>query len=308
MCVKKFGAKHYNTLVVLGNLAMGYMLAGNYAKAIELVEPTHGEFVKVLGAEHAETFIICNNLATAYEYAGKYQQAIDVLKPLLEKVIAKLGDHHPTTINTIYNLAGAYLCLNDLPQALSYYERACVALEKQDFVHLNGRNIIVYTESAYVKAGQFAKAAAWQRKWLAAVKKKHGANSPEYSAELATLGEILVRGQSYAEAEPLLREVVELRKKFLAKKQVPPWRVAMANCTLAAALLGQKKIAEAEPLLEAGYHALKEDEKAIPWNTRDAGMSLAIQGLIDLAKAKNKPDDVKKWQAELAKYAAQSPR
>ena len=52
------------------------------------------------------------------------------------------------------------------------------------------------------------------------------------------------------------------------------------------ALLGQNKIAEAEPLLEAGYHALKEDEKAIPWNTRDAGMSLAIQGLIDLAKAK----------------------
>ncbi len=26
----------------------------------------------------------------------------------------------------------------------------------------------------------------------------------------------------------------------------------------------------------------------------------AIQRLLDLAKAKNKPDDVKKWQAELA--------
>ncbi len=183
---------------------------------------------------------------------------------------------------------------------MSYYERACVALEKQDFVHLNSRNIIVYTLSAYVKAGRFAKAAAWQRKWLAAMKKKHGANSLEYSAELATLGEILVRGGSYAEAEPVLREVVEIRKGFLAKKQLPPWRVAMANCTLGAALLGQKKIAEAEPLLEAGYRELKENEKAIPWNTRDAGMSLAIQGLVDLAKAKNKPDDVKKWQAELA--------
>jgi len=307
-CLKNWGPTHPYTLTVLANLAMAYMYAGNYAKAIELVEPTHGEFIKAVGADHPESFIMLNNLATAYEYAGKYEQAIEILKPLLDTVTVKLGDHHPTTINTVYNLAGAYLCLEDKSQAVTYYERAATALEKQDFAHLNGRNIILFTVNGYVSVGQFDKAVAWQRKWLAAVKKRSGATSVEYSAELGLLGEVLVRGKEYAEAEPVLRECLELREKLrAAKKQVGPWNVAMTKSNLGVALLGQKKHAEAEPLLVAGYQGLKENEKAVPSNARDAGMLLAIQGLIDLARATNKADDVKKWQAERAKYPAQKP-
>ena len=62
-----------------------------------------------------------------------------------------------------------------------------------------------------------------------------------------------------------------------------------------------------QPLLIAGYGGLKENEKAIPDEDRRERMAQAVQRLIDLALAMDKPDDVKRWQAELANYPAQHP-
>ena len=75
---------------------------------------------------------------------------------------------------------------------------------------------------------------------------------------------------------------------------------------LGGALLGQKKYAEAEPLLLAGYEGMKQWEKTIP---PQAGTRIpeALDRLIELSTATNKPDEVKKWQAERAKYPAVAP-
>ena len=117
-------------------------------------------------------------------------------------------------------------------------------------------------------------------------------NSPAYGLNL--LGQ-----KKYTEAEPILRECLELREKLLEEKQANLWQVANAKSMLGEALLAGKKPAEATSLLLAGYEGLRQDENAIPevvWKVRVAE---AIQRLIDLARARNKPDDVKKWQAEL---------
>ena len=73
--------------------------------------------------------------------------------------------------------------------------------------------------------------------------------------------------------------------------------------TLGGALLGQKKFAEAEPLLRQGYEGMKQREKMIPPQAR-ARLSQSLDRLIDFYTATNKPDEVKKWQAERAKYPA----
>jgi eukaryotic-like serine/threonine-protein kinase len=72
-------------------------------------------------------------------------------------------------------------------------------------------------------------------------------------------------------------------------------------------LLGQKKYAEAEPLLLAGYEGMKQREKTIPpqGSTR---IPEALDRLIELFTATDKPDDVKKWQAERAKYPEAAPK
>jgi hypothetical protein len=65
--------------------------------------------------------------------------------------------------------------------------------------------------------------------------------------------------------------------------------------------LGQKKYADAEPLLLAGYEGLKAREKTIP----PPGIICipeALDRLIEFYTVTNKPDEVNKWQAERAKY------
>ena len=70
---------------------------------------------------------------------------------------------------------------------------------------------------------------------------------------------------------------------------------------LGGALLGQKKLAEAEPLLLKGYEGMKAREQTIPpqANTR---IPEALDRLIDFSTATNKPDEAAKWRAERAKY------
>jgi eukaryotic-like serine/threonine-protein kinase len=70
---------------------------------------------------------------------------------------------------------------------------------------------------------------------------------------------------------------------------------------LGAALLGQKKYTEAEPLLLKGYEGLKQRETSIP-RRGVARLPEALDRLIELYKETDKPDEAKRWRAERAKY------
>ena len=71
---------------------------------------------------------------------------------------------------------------------------------------------------------------------------------------------------------------------------------------LGGSLLGQKKYAEAEPLLVEGYEGMKAREKTIPQErSGELRIPEALDRLIELYTALDKPDEVKKWQAERGK-------
>jgi len=75
---------------------------------------------------------------------------------------------------------------------------------------------------------------------------------------------------------------------------------------LGGALLGQKKYADAEPLLLKGYEGMKQREKTISPQGATR-LPEALDRLIELYTATNKPDEVKKWRAERAKYPEAKP-
>ena len=70
--------------------------------------------------------------------------------------------------------------------------------------------------------------------------------------------------------------------------------------------MGQRKYTEAEPLLLAGYEGMKRREAAIPGPGK-VRLSEALDRLIELSRATNKPDEVTRWQAERAKYPEAAP-
>jgi TolA-binding protein len=105
----------------------------------------------------------------------------------------------------------------------------------------------------------------------------------------------------FRNAEPVLRDCLAGRQK-----QFPDnWLTFHTQSLLGTALLGQKKYVEAEPLLVKGYEGLKTRAKTIPKQGGDTlRIPEALDRLIELYTALNKPDEAKKWRAERAKYPA----
>ena len=62
--------------------------------------------------------------------------------------------------------------------------------------------------------------------------------------------------------------------------------------------MGQKKYADAEPLLLAGYEGMKQREKAIPPQGK-IRIPEAIERLVQLYEATDKKDDAARWRKEL---------
>jgi hypothetical protein len=68
---------------------------------------------------------------------------------------------------------------------------------------------------------------------------------------------------------------------------------------LGEALLGQKKYADAEPLLKEGYAGLKQRQDKIPEEFRKVRLTDALQRLVQLYEATDNKDDAAKWRKEL---------
>jgi hypothetical protein len=129
--------------------------------------------------------------------------------------------------------------------------------------------------------------------------KLDGPDSPKCAASLAVLGLCrLSRGRA-ADAEPVLRRCLTIREKT----QPDAWTTFNAQSMLGGALLAQKKYGDAEPLLRSGYEGMKQREQTIPPPSA-VRLPEALNRLIEFYTATNKPDEVKKWRAERARYPA----
>ncbi|MCI0462406.1 MAG: tetratricopeptide repeat protein [Gemmataceae bacterium] len=298
--VKKLGKYHHNTLTTLAYLALAYADARRLPEAIKLYEQVRDAQVKKLGADHPTTLTTLHNLAVAYREAGRPPEAIKLLKQVRDARVNRLGADHPDTLTTFSSLAVAYRDDGKLDEALPLFEQAVSGVETRHFLHEHAGVIIAHASSAYVQAGQFDKAEAWQRKWLAMVKQRDGADSLSYADGLAVLGLNLLMQKKWAEAEKPLRETLAVREK----KSPDAWTTFNAKSMLGGALLGQKKHAEAEPLLLDGYQGMKKRQKSISPQGQ-ARLVEAVDRLIGLYTALDRPDEVKTWQAERDRLAKQ---
>ena len=102
---------------------------------------------------------------------------------------------------------------------------------------------------------------------------------------LAQIGLALLQTEELAEAEPLLRECLAIREKT----QPDVWSTFNTKSLLGGALLGQKKYAEAEPLLLAGYEGMKQREKTIP--PQAIRLHRGPGALVQLYEATEKKDE-----------------
>ena len=295
----RLGPDHRDTLTSMHNLALAYRYAGK----LDLAVPLHEETLKIqkarYGLDHPGTLVNMDNLAAAYLAAGKVELALPLHEEALKLLRANRGPDHPDTLRCMHNLATAYVSAGKLHLALPLFEES-VKLHKSKLAPDHPGTLFTMNNLAevYEKLGKLDLALPLYEETLKRRKAKLGPDHPETLHTMASFGSALCASRDFTKAESLLRECLAIRDKA----QPDDWQTFYTQSLLGGALFGQKNYAGAEPLLLKGYEGMRQREKSI---TRRHANSLpqALERLIGLYAATNKPDEVKRWRAERAKYS-----
>jgi hypothetical protein len=98
-----------------------------------------------------------------------------------------------------------------------------------------------------------------------------------------------LRASAFTDAEPLLRKLLDA-----SQEQDPDiWATFQIQSLLGVALLGQKKYADAEPFLVAGYEGMWQRATKIPAKERDSILQQAIAPLAELFEATRDREETK---------------
>jgi tetratricopeptide (TPR) repeat protein len=277
----------------MGRLGDAYRDAGKLAQALPL-QVEHLRLTKIkLGSDHPDTLDSMNDLAACYWSLGQLDKSVPLFEDLLKRYEAKLGRQHPGTLRAVVNLGINYRDAGRLDQALPLLEEAYGATKKQPGLPRLGDDLL----DAYTQAGKRTESLALFRESLADARRTLPPDSTQMADKLARLGSSLLTIADFAEAEPILRQALTIRQK----KEPDLWTTFSTQWQLGGALLGQKKYADAEPLLLAGFAGMKKRASAIPPRGM-VRLAQAADRLVELYTLTNKPDELKKWQAERTKY------
>ncbi len=289
----KLGADHPETLLNMHYLAVACQAAGMQDLALPLFEETLQLRQATLGLDHPDTLLSMHSLAFAYLSDRKRDQALPFFERIRELKSAKLGADHPETLASMHNLASAYLASGEPDRALPLFEetvrlkRAILGADHADTLQSMAKLSVTYQ-----RAGRPADASALAREIFA----NGGELLPEeghpLAAQLTHLGHLQLQEKEYAEAENIFRECLAIREKVMADD----WQLFNTKSLLGAALWGQSKFDEAEPLLLEGYEGMLEREQAIP--AKEEHLRPAIHRLIRLYRSIDQPDKVRQWEAE----------
>jgi serine/threonine protein kinase len=294
----KLGAGHPDTLTNTDELARGYRDAKKPDLALPLLEETFNLHKAKLGPDHPDTLISMNNLGACYWSLRRLDKSIPLLEELLPLQEKKLGRSHPDTLQTMANLGMNYKAAGRVAEAIPLLEEAYTASKKHAALRRYGTPLL----DAYVKAGKFAEAVKLIDELLADARQTLPNDSPQLARQLAGFGSDFLEMKEYAAAEPLLRECLAIREK----KESNVWTTFNTQSMLGGSLLSQKQYKDAEPLLLKGYEGMKDREKDI--SPQDAiRISEALDRLIELYTATDKPQEANKWRAERAKYPNLAP-
>jgi tetratricopeptide (TPR) repeat protein len=145
-------------------------------------------------------------------------------------------------------------------------------------------------------ADDLAKALAGYRRRLDELTGKpgHEAALTVLAAAQVTRGSTMLQRRRYADAESVLKECLDTPGRL-----TPDFRRFNAMSFLGGAYLGQKKYAEAEPLLLQGYEGMRQwkAQYPVPWN--QIRLAEAAERVAELYEATNRPEEAREWRQKL---------
>jgi tetratricopeptide (TPR) repeat protein len=230
----------------------------------------------------------------AYFSAGRAAEAIALLEATLKLQESTLGPDHPETLRIQANLGVSYRDAGRPEQGARLLEEALRRARGRPDIEEALATFLPELAAAYQALGQWAQAEPLLRDVLARRRKTAPPDSPVLAASLAQLGMTLLHQRKWSEAEAVLRECLTIR----AAKLPGDWSRFNSMSLLGGALQGQRRYAEAEPLIVQGYEGLKAREGTIPPLARPR-LPEAAERVVRLYEAWGQPEQAAAWKAKL---------
>jgi tetratricopeptide (TPR) repeat protein len=209
------------------------------------------------------------------------------------------GNEHPEVSNSLLGLASVLAAEGKLDEAETMY-REVVAIRRKLLgnEHPELANALNNLAAVLTDEGKLAEAETVAREALAMRKKLLGNEHPDVALSLAGLAFTLLAQEKFAEAEAPARECLAIREQ----KMPDDWRTFTTRSLLGGSLLGQKKYAQAEPLLVSGYEGMKQREDKIPAGGKRR-LKDALQRVVQLYEATDRSDQAAQWKEKLAGFS-----
>jgi serine/threonine protein kinase/tetratricopeptide (TPR) repeat protein len=295
---RKVLGEHPDLAISLNNLGAWLQREQRFPEA----EAIHREALamrrKLLGPEHTDVAYSLNNLGKVLSAQGKLTEAESAFREALAIRRKRLYNEHPDAIQSLQCLGRTLAAEQKLPEAESVL-RETAALIQKVYGSADDQTAVALKDLALALIGQtnragaeavFRETLACRRALLA---RDRSPGPAAYSALLEALDSLALTHMdegNLAEAEQLQREALDI-----GQTHVPDdWRSAAVESRLAECLLEQKRFAEAEPLLLAGYEGLRRHEPQAP----DQGCFLpdVARLLVRLYRATGRPEHAAKWE------------
>jgi tetratricopeptide (TPR) repeat protein len=193
-------------------------------------------------------------------------------------------------------LADAYAAQGEYARAEADFRRILeISRRVRGLDHPDTLHTLSEFASMYQQWGKYAPAETYAAEALAGRRRALGSENEDTMGPAADLALAYLSQRKFTESEPLAREAFE----FFRKKQPDDWQRFRAESLLGASLAGQKKYAEAEPVLLEGYQGMlaRKQRIALPDQYH---LRRAHEWLVQLYQGWSKPEKVAEWREKPA--------
>jgi tetratricopeptide (TPR) repeat protein/predicted Ser/Thr protein kinase len=287
---KTLGNDHPDVVIQMVNVALVLGDLGDYPGSEKLGREALAARRRILGQEHpavANTLrVVGDSLAGAGDYSGAepfYREAITIARKGYGDQHAETA-RHQTGLAWVYVRAGEHAKAEPLLREALAFQRKALGVDNDAT-----RTTLTYLARALNGLKDYAAADAAAREVIASYQKQPNARAP--GEALAALGESLLERRQFVEAATTLQQA---REEFAKHPSVTKWLPPDVTSLLGAALAGERKFAEAEPLLVSGYEGLRDVT-----GTPRSRLRGSIERLIAFYGAAGRAADAAPWRARL---------
>jgi lipopolysaccharide biosynthesis regulator YciM/predicted Ser/Thr protein kinase len=274
------------------NLAGNYYAEGKFAQSADIDRQSLEMDRRTLGPQNPQTMADQNDLGWVEYLAGEYPQAETALKPVVDERRRVLGIENPGTWNSTGNLADVYTAEGKYGEAEKLYNDTLAAGTR--LVGPERREVMEITSDLGIMnqvRGNYAQAESFGEQAYTRRRRAFGPQDPHTVASANDYALALVSMRKFAQSQPLAREYLAIDKQAYPDH----WQRFRVASLLGASLAGEKKYAEAEPLLLEGLKGMLARKERIPVPYQ-YNLTLARQWVVQFYADRGKPEKAAEWK------------